>query len=127
MPRYTPEYFEGGQARKEIRKKKSCLWLFKLETGVATILYLDIIIFIVMITTSNTQLRKTKQNTSKSIDTTKSIQKQSDTSFILFNIVTDYITIFLMIIKLFYGLKYLKSYLFHGTKDEKYIMDKEGD
>ena len=41
--------------------------------------------------------------------------------------VTDYITITLMIFKLFYGLQYLWTYLFHGTKDEKYIMDKDGD
>jgi hypothetical protein len=40
--------------------------------------------------------------------------------------VTDYVTIFLMFIKLVYGFRYLKSVLFQGSMDEKYIMQKEG-
>ena len=80
-----------------------------------------------MITTSNTQLKKTKSSIKNDPALSRSTQRQDAASFILFNIVTDYITITLMLVKLFYGLKYMKSYLFHGTKDEKYIMDKEGD
>ena len=40
--------------------------------------------------------------------------------------VTDYVTICLMAVKMMYGFRYLKSVLFLGSMDEKYIMDKEG-
>lgn len=39
------------------RAKRSCCWLFKLETGVATIIYLDILMFGVILMTSFASMR----------------------------------------------------------------------
>jgi hypothetical protein len=60
------------------------------------------------------------------VQTTNIATKKNDSSFILFNLVTDYVMICLMLVKLWYGFKFLKSNLFQGAMDEKYIMDKEG-
>jgi len=44
--------------KKKSGPKNSCIWLFKLETGVATIVYLDIILMILMFMTTNYQSKK---------------------------------------------------------------------
>ena len=43
--------------KKESKKLKSCCWLFKLETGVGTIIYLDILMFGVILMTSFASMR----------------------------------------------------------------------
>jgi len=43
--------------KKESTKQKSCCWLFKLETGVGTIIYLDILMFGVILMTSFASMR----------------------------------------------------------------------
>ena len=38
------------------KSKNSCLWLFRLETGVVTILYIDFIVFLCLTITTTSQL-----------------------------------------------------------------------
>lgn len=111
------------------KSKNSCLWLFRLETGVVTILYIDLIVFLCLIITTTSQLHmasNSDQPPSNSTVAATADKKTPTSSFFLFNMVTDYITITLMAFKLVYGFRYLKSVLFLGSKDEKYIMDQEG-
>ena len=92
------------------------MWIFKLETGVAIIIYLDLIVFISQIMTMNYQLRKSSSDsTAPATNTTEPIEltiETNETSFLLFNFVTDYTTIMLMAVKLYTGLNFLVKLIF---------------
>ena len=40
----------------ELKEKKSCCSIFKLETGVATIIYLDLLMFFIVVVTANVSM-----------------------------------------------------------------------
>ena len=93
--------------------KRSCCKLFKLETGVATFIYLDFLMFIVVMVTSQVSMEEgLKHDSSESSSKTQNYNNYDPSlnaqnkSFILFNLVTDYTTVLLFLIKMFYALSY---------------------
>ena len=125
------------QEKKESTKQKSCCWLFKLETGVGTIIYLDILMFGVILMTSFASMRdglySSKSNAARvknyasSSGLDKKQANKKNTSFILFNLVTDYTLIFVMLVKMYFAIIYGYKILHNGPKDEEFLFDEQGD
>lgn len=125
------------QEKKESTKQKSCCWLFKLETGVGTIIYLDILMFGVIIMTSFASMRdglhSSKSNAARvrSSASASGVDKKQaskkNTSFILFNLVTDYTLIFVMLVKMYFAIIYGYKILHNGPKDEEFLFDEQGE
>ena len=125
--------------KKDSKKQKSCCWLFKLETGVGTIIYLDILMFGVILMTSFASMRdglhSTKAAAAKQKATSSAASGSHDnkktskknTSFILFNLVTDYTLIFVMLVKMYFAIIYGYKILHNGPKDEEFLFDEQGD
>jgi len=63
---------------------------------------------------------------SKSIQETTTTPRIPQSSYILFNIVTDYTTLILMACKLYFALKFGVNLVFAGQMDEEFILDKQG-
>ena len=53
--------------------------------------------------------------------------KKQDTSFILFDLVTDYTLSMVMLIKIYYAIICGYKMLNHGSKDEEFLFDEHGD
>jgi|TARA_B110001450_G_C17161533_1_gene295485 hypothetical protein len=125
------------QEKKESTKQKSCCWLFKLETGVGTIIYLDILMFGVILMTSFASMRDglyssksnaaRVKNSASSSGLDKKQANKKNTSFILFNLVTDYTLIFVMLVKMYFAIIYGYKILHNGPKDEEFLFDEQGD
>jgi hypothetical protein len=125
------------QEKKESTKQKSCCWLFKLETGVGTIIYLDILMFGVILMTSFASMRDDLyssksnaarvKNSASSSGLDKKQANKKNTSFILFNLVTDYTLIFVMLVKMYFAIIYGYKILHNGPKDEEFLFDEQGD
>jgi len=124
--------------KKESKKQKSCCWLFKLETGVGTIIYLDILMFGVILMTSFASMRdglhsskataaKMKSSSSAAGAHVGKKTNKKNTSFILFNLVTDYTLIFVMLVKMYFAIIYGYKILHNGPKDEEFLFDEQGD
>lgn len=109
------------------KKKHSCCWIFKLETGIATIIYLDLLMFGVILTTSAMSMRDGLRNEKKSNNSNVHRLKKKKTSFILFNLVTDYTLILVMLVKMYSAIVYFYTLVHKGNKDEEFLFDEQGD
>merc|ERR1712166_858460 len=57
----------------------------------------------------------------------KAKTSKKNTSFILFNLVTDYTLIFVMLVKMYFAIIYGYKILHNGPKDEEFLFDEQGD
>ena len=107
-------------------KHKSCCWLFKLETGVGTIIYLDIMMFGLILLTSFASMRYILQS---EINTSPGAVKKTgrrSNDYFLFNIVTDYTLVLVMLIKMYYAIIYGWKLVHKGSIDEEFLFDDQG-
>ena len=113
------------------------MWIFKLETGVATIVYIDLMMFMFAFTTSNIKLKQFESQKDGDSSQKKSSlyeigqgfeqsdgvqQTYEEDQFVLFNILTDYTMLVLFAVKIYTALKFIINLIWIGRMDEEFLL-----
>lgn len=117
----------GLSSQNRKKKYESCMWLFRLETGVAINFFLDFIAIIAMMCTCNIALDKRFSITKVSQTRDQQlVREKTGGNFFLFNFLTDYILFAVLFVKFIYAVLFAKNLFFPGGMDEEFLMDKYG-
>lgn len=113
--------------------RKSCMWIFKLETGVTSIVYIDIMMFIFAFTTSNIKLKPFMREPQEmrgigqyGLNDEDIANQRDDDQFLLFNILTDYTMLSLFAVKIYFAVRFVINLIWVGRMDEEFLLQEFG-